>query len=421
MKPIYLIFGGLVATYAGLAAVNPVLAPLVRELGLSEIQGGMIVTVAALMWSLTGPLWGRRSEVVGRKPVFVIGLFGFAFGFTLFGVSALLGVMGLVSATVAFVLMMLSRGVVGSLFSAVPVSAQAYIADNTSEEERTAGVALIGAANGVGFIGGPAIAAALTTFGLLAPIAFTILLPLVIGVLALWKLPRAQKRSIADKPRIRLKPGDPRFAPMLLVGFLLIMSLVSQQVTAGFFFQDQLELDTRTAAQVLGIALVTSGLATITAQLLVVQRLKPAPHILLRVGLPIAAIGFVLLISASQMPLMVVAFAFTGYGIGLALPGYIASISLSVGSDEQGAVAGLAASAQGFGATFGPITSTALYQLHPLLPYSISAVMVGSIALLVLIRPPLRSASPAPTPDAPASRSLLVGPEPTPTHRDYRD
>jgi MFS transporter, DHA1 family, multidrug resistance protein len=415
MKPIHLIFGGLVATYAGLAAVNPVLAPLVRELGLSEIQGGLIVTMAALMWSLTGPLWGRRSEVVGRKPVFVIGLFGFAFGFTLFGLSALLGVMGLVSATVAFVLMMLSRGVVGSLFSAVPVSAQAYIADNTSEEERTAGVALIGAANGVGFIGGPAIAAALTTFGLLVPIAFTIVLPLMMGVLALWKLPRARRLTVADKPRIRLKLTDPRFAPMLLVGFLLIMSLVSQQVTAGFFFQDQLALDTRTAAQVLGIALVTSGLTTITAQLLVVQRLKPAPHILLRVGLPIAAIGFILLISARQMPLMVVAFAFTGYGIGLALPGYIASISLSVGSDEQGAVAGLAASAQGFGATFGPITSTALYQLHPLLPYSISAVIVGSIALMVLIRPPLRSAGPAPAP-----RSLL-GPEPTPAHRDYRD
>jgi MFS family permease len=420
MKPIHLIFGGLVATYAGLAAVNPVLAPLVRELGLSEIQGGMIVTVAALMWSLTGPLWGRRSEVVGRKPVFVIGLFGFAFGFTLFGLSAMLGVIGLVPATVAFVLMMLSRGVVGSLFSAVPVSAQAYIADNTSEEERTAGVALIGAANGVGFIGGPAIAAALTTFGLLAPIAFTILLPLLMGVLALWKLPRAPKLTVADKPRIRLKPNDPRFAPMLLVGFLLIMSLVSQQVTAGFFFQDQLALDTRTAAQVLGIALVTSGLATITAQLLVVQRLKPAPHILLRVGLPIAAIGFILLISASQMPLMVVAFAFTGYGIGLALPGYIASISLSVGSTEQGAVAGLAASAQGFGATFGPITSTALYQLHPLLPYSISAILVSGIALLVLIRPPLRSAGSAPAPDASSPRSLL-GPEPTPAHRDYCD
>ncbi len=73
MNPQGYIFFGLLVAYTGFTSVNPVFGPLARELGLSEIQAGLIISLAALMLALFSPFWGRRSERVGRKPVFVVG------------------------------------------------------------------------------------------------------------------------------------------------------------------------------------------------------------------------------------------------------------------------------------------------------------------------------------------------------------
>lgn len=72
MKPQGYIFFGLLIAYTGFTSVNPVFGPLARELGLSKVQAGLIISLAALMLALFSPFWGRRSEVMGRKPVFVI-------------------------------------------------------------------------------------------------------------------------------------------------------------------------------------------------------------------------------------------------------------------------------------------------------------------------------------------------------------
>jgi predicted MFS family arabinose efflux permease len=71
--------------------LNPLLAPLVRELGLSETQGGLIITAAAMMFALGSPFWGGRSERWGRKPVLLLSLLGFSLGFGAFAVAAQFG------------------------------------------------------------------------------------------------------------------------------------------------------------------------------------------------------------------------------------------------------------------------------------------------------------------------------------------
>ncbi len=72
----------------GFAMLSPLLAPLVRTLGLTEVQAGLIQSVSAFAWFLAGPFWGRRSDLVGRKPVFITGLFGLGLGLGIFTLVA---------------------------------------------------------------------------------------------------------------------------------------------------------------------------------------------------------------------------------------------------------------------------------------------------------------------------------------------
>ena len=63
-----------------------IVAPLSRAVGLSELEFGMAFTIANLPLMLTSPWWGRRSDIVGRKPIFITGLAGSALGTTLMAI-----------------------------------------------------------------------------------------------------------------------------------------------------------------------------------------------------------------------------------------------------------------------------------------------------------------------------------------------
>ena len=70
MNPQFFVFGGLLVVYMGFTSVNPVFAPLARELGLSEVQAGFLISISALAFTLFSSPWGRRSEVWGVSPCF---------------------------------------------------------------------------------------------------------------------------------------------------------------------------------------------------------------------------------------------------------------------------------------------------------------------------------------------------------------
>ena len=69
---------GLIAFSMGQTALFAVAGPVIRDIGLSEIQLGMIVSAAAVMFVLASPIWGFLSDRLGRKPVIVFGLFTYA-------------------------------------------------------------------------------------------------------------------------------------------------------------------------------------------------------------------------------------------------------------------------------------------------------------------------------------------------------
>src|SRR5690606_40373470 len=111
------------------------------------------------MQFFVGPILGRISDRVGRRPIIFLSLLGSAVGYFVIGFAETL--------TLVFVGRVIC-GITGANIS----TAQAYIADITSKENRAKGMGLFGAAFGLGFILGPGIAGLLSKYGIHIPFYF---------------------------------------------------------------------------------------------------------------------------------------------------------------------------------------------------------------------------------------------------------
>jgi MFS family permease len=380
-----ILFVALFNSILGLSVLFPILAPLGRQLGLAEVEVGALSTAYALMQFIVSPLWGRRSERVGRKPVLLTGVLGFSLSFLLFAAVAELGTRGLVRGTPLFLGLLVSRAVGGTFSSATLPTAQAYVADTTGRDDRTAGMAVIGAAFGLGIIFGPAIGAALSGISLLAPVYFSAALALLNALFISARLKEPERRSRAASPE--LGPVAVKVWPLLGVAIAVSLASVAMEQTIAFYFQDRLSLSARATAQAVGIALVFYGVVAVVAQGVIVRRFRWPPLRLLAGGLPFALAGFAGLVFAHERVALTAALALQGFGQGLAMPGVTAAVSLGVSEDEQGAVAGLNSSAQALGRLLGPLIGTSLYQIRPEYPYGFSALLLAVVlALLVTSR-----------------------------------
>lgn len=372
MSPRGLLFITLFNSILGLSVLFPILAPLGRWLGFTELQVGLLSTSYALMQFVMSPYWGRRSERAGRKPVLLTGILGFALSFLAFAAIAHLGKQGVFDHWTTFSLLLASRVAGGAFSSATLPTAQAYIADTTGRADRTAGMALIGAAFGLGVVIGPAIGAALSTVSLLAPVYFSAGFALLNALFVWLKLPEPVKHVAApedEHPTSLLI----RMWPVLALGLVISLSSVAMEQTVAFYFQDRLRLTEHQTARTVGLSLVFYGVVAVFVQGFLVRRYKWPPHVLLAAGVPIALCGFVGLIFAHTFIPLTIALAVQGLGQGLALPGVTAAASLAVGEHEQGAAAGLSHSAHGLGRVLGPVVGTGLYSLRGDLPYYASA------------------------------------------------
>ncbi|HWM36904.1 MAG TPA: MFS transporter [Streptomyces sp.] len=396
---IYLaVFGG----YTGQQVLTPVLPPLARELSLSEFQFGVVMSASAAVVALVSPWWGRRSDTHGRKPLLVVSLFGAAAGLLAFAVSAHAGLRGLTGVTLTLVLLLLTRGVLfGGALAALPVAAQSYVADVTpDEQQRVTGMARVGAAIGLALVLGPGLGGLLAEFGLIAALYLAPVL-VVLPAFAVWGgLPDDAPAGGVKATAPRLSPRDERVWPFLLAGFGIYLSVSMLQMSVGFLLQDRLGLTTRETAELSGYVLLAGGLPMLLVQGLAIPYLKWRPLRLLRVGVPLTAAAFVVMVFADGLPLFFGATVLSGLGHSLAIPGYNSVLSLRVDADEQGGVAGLIASTNGFTLVLGPLAATALYQTGVALPFACGATVLGLLAAFLVLHPKVREQTPTSVPDA---------------------
>ena len=108
-----------------------VLAPLGREIGLVELQIGAIISASSLTVFLVSPVWGRVSDVWGRRRVILIGLFGYSIGTIVFTGVFQLALIGLLIPMTAFIALTVARMANAAVMAAVMPASNAYMADIT--------------------------------------------------------------------------------------------------------------------------------------------------------------------------------------------------------------------------------------------------------------------------------------------------
>lgn len=122
------------------------------------ILGCLMASFSAMQF-LFAPLWGRLSDRIGRRPVLLVGLAGSTVSYFAFALVTEWGNNGPILGLSPLVWLFITR--IGAGISGATIStAQAYIADCTDEKSRGRGMAMIGAAFGIGFTFGPLLGAA---------------------------------------------------------------------------------------------------------------------------------------------------------------------------------------------------------------------------------------------------------------------
>jgi len=143
----------------GFGIVLPLLPRYGAWFSASGWQLGALMASFSAMQFLFAPLWGGLSDRVGRRPILMLGLLGSAWSYGLFGYVSSQGRefqwLGLGALAWLFIAR-IGAGIAGATIS----TAQAVIADCTEAKNRGRGMAMIGAAFGIGFTFGPLIGAA---------------------------------------------------------------------------------------------------------------------------------------------------------------------------------------------------------------------------------------------------------------------
>lgn len=390
-----LIGAGVTLFAIGQSLVFTIVSPLARTTGLSEVQFGLILTLASLPLVFGAPYWGRKSDQVGRKPIFSIGLFGSALG-TLFVALALqarlsgwIGIGGLAVALMA------ARAFYSITASAIYPSSGGYIADVTDLKSRGQGMAIIGASNSLGAILGPLMAAALAFAGQLVPMYVAAALMLAGGVVGLRYLKEPERHRPTQARASDLKASDPRLRPFMLIWLAFFLTFSAVQITTAFYIEDRLGVtDQAGIVRIASFCLVSMALVITLGQGWLLQAFRVRPIVLLRLCGPAFVVSLAIMSVATSTPVLMLGFAVLGVAFSCATPGINGSASMVVEPHQQGAAAGYLAASNTVGAILGPLVGTSLYRLAP------TAVMVTGMGVFAMVslyaltvKPPARAAT----------------------------
>ena len=147
---------------------------------------GLLFASYSIMQLIFSPILGGLSDKYGRRPVLLLSIIGTGIGFLILGFANTIWML--------FAGRILD-GITGGNIS----TAQAYIADITTTENRAKGMGLIGAAFGLGFIFGPAIGGILSGWGIHVPFIFAASLCFANAILLFFRLPETVKPNQAAR------------------------------------------------------------------------------------------------------------------------------------------------------------------------------------------------------------------------------
>jgi MFS family permease len=366
---------------------------------------GLILSSFSAMQFLFAPSWGRLSDRIGRRPVLLVGLGGSVIFYALFGYASSLGTESAVLVVVLLFVARLGAGVAGATIS----TAQAVIADCTPPEKRKHGMAMIGAAFGIGFTFGPLLGAAALAIdkdftagpGYMA--AFLSLVALLLGLRLLPEtrtagVPTTQRR-VFDLQSIRNTLRNPAVGVLVLIFFLATFGFGSFEATLALFNKATLHLDPK--HNYLVFAYVGFVLMMVQGFLYrrLARRFSEVTFITIGIvlmGLGVGSLGGPTVLKVSGFGSIGLLWAWIMVGLAVAVTGFgfltpsiQALISRRTDPNKQGEILGVNQSASALARILGPFVGLSLFHVEEnhLLPYGFGA---GLILIMLPLLPKIR-------------------------------
>ncbi len=348
--------------------------------GEAAVHVGMLTGIFALMQFLFAPLWGRWSDRFGRKPLVLIGIGGFAIAQVMFGLADSLW-------------LFYGARIIGGILSAAMFPAvSAYVADLTSEDDRSRGMAWEGTAVSLGVMFGPALGGLLAVgdlqLGMLTISAFSLpffaaalVAALTLPVVILWlpeSLPSAYTLNLGKPSARSWRNLGIQLWPLLALALAAQFGLAMFEATFALHAREMLAY----GPAMVGAIFTVCALVMAVFQVGAVNYLAPR----MRVGYQIAT-GFVLmglalaiLLFVRGTPLVLTVVGLLALGMAVLTPN-LSAITSKGHKQQTGAALGLRNAANSLGQAVGAGLGGVLFALSMNAAYALTGAMMVAIGL----------------------------------------
>jgi len=350
--------------------------------------GGVLGSLYSILQFLCAPLWGAWSDRVGRRKVLLITISGLALSYLLWFFAA------------SFWVLILARIIGGAMGGNLSV-ATAAVADTTTREKRSGGLAIVGIAFGLGFITGPGIGGLAAKVDLTAwqpgleaaginPFSVPALVSLLLALINLgwvwfrFKETLPEKDAEAPEPAARgfaafriFTTGGPEIRRSNLLYLIFMLAFSGMEFTLTFLAVERFDFS---PAQNGGM-FVFIGFILILVQGGIVRRLASpvGEKRLALAGLGFGVAAFIALAFPAPLGWFFLALAALAFSIGLVSPTLSALVSLYTNEADQGSALGVFRSAGSLARAIGPVVAAFAYFAYG----SQSAYLFGAVVVLV--------------------------------------
>lgn len=374
--PLTLIFLVVFVDLLGFGLLIPILPSFARNvLHAPDSAVGIVIAIYSFTQFIFNPILGSMSDKQGRRKIILITLLLNALGYIVFAFTHSLW------------MLILSRVIGGIGGSSIGV-AQAYIADVTTKEERSKGMALIGVAFGFGFVIGPPLGGLLSGFGYevtgFAAAGFSI----AAFLLTFFYLPESRKvvegvveiakRKLFDVSSFRKVFANTTLAVVVLLFFINTFSVANIYGTFALLGIEVYHFTDAQNGYIFGIM----GVVSVIIQGALVARLtkKFTDTKLIVVSSVFVMFGLAFLPYGGNFTGVVLVTLLLAIGNGVLQPVLLTLVSKVAPEHEQGMVLGVNQSFSAFARMLGPLWGGFAFQY---LGYSIP-FLTGAFFTFVL-------------------------------------
>ena len=364
----------------------------------SVLFGGILGSLYSILQFICAPLWGAYSDRVGRRKVLLITISGLALSYIAWFFAS------------SFWVLLLARVLGGAMGGNLSV-ATAAVADSTTREKRSSGLAIVGIAFGLGFIVGPAIgglfakidltaiAPSLEAFGV-NPFSVPALVSLILTLINLAWISRRfeetlpeSKRAVQNSERRALAAfrifqcPDAETRRTNIVYLIYMLAFSGMEFTLTFLAVERFNFS---PAQNGGM-FVYIGLILVLVQGGIVRRLAhPIGEKRLAIaGLAFGVTAFLAIAMTVKIGLFFGGLALMAFSIGLTSPTLSALVSLYSSENDQGANLGVFRSAGSLARAIGPLVASFIYFIYGSQSTYLFGALVVIIPLVMALKLPL--------------------------------